>query len=193
MTCSTSLSDPMGVYLNRGFHGNRDVVYLDLRNGQVSHHTVAPEFVGRIDITPVQQNEKGYGFKWELSLLGLEDTDWYYCSWIHFKSETAEQETRSSKGTLIIVREEYSQEQCNHHSEHLIFFVLSVTAVVFTLSLVIGVLIARCMQFKKNFRPARAVKPPRPNRSQHICHQQRIEHCPYMTTSANAMDFRGIL
>ncbi|XP_070847093.1 uncharacterized protein [Chaetodon trifascialis] len=197
ITCSTSLPNPMGFYLQRGVHDNRDVVFLDLDDGQVTKNTIATEFIGRIHIVPDQQTRKGhgvtYGFTLQLSQLGLEDTDWYYCSWIHFNSETANQEKLSSSGTVIIVREQDPQEQCKNNIGDLIFIALSVTAFTGILVLFIGTLIVRRKRFKKRFRPARAVNPCRPNRPQHVSHQQRDQYCPYLTTSASTLDFRGIL
>lgn len=100
----------MGVYLHRGFHANGDVVFLDMVNGRVTKNTIDAEFAGRIHVAPDQQIKEGYGFTWQLSLLTLEDTDWYYCRWMYFKSKAVEQET--SKGTIIIVR---GGENQTHH------------------------------------------------------------------------------
>ncbi|XP_070783736.1 uncharacterized protein [Enoplosus armatus] len=192
ITCSTSLSDPMGFSLRRRFHGEGDVVFLALDNGQITKDTIATEFVGRIRIAPDQQTREGYGFTLQLSLLRLEDTDLYDCSWIRFQSEKAIRQTMSSTGTIIIVRDRDPQEQCKHHVLDHIFIALSVTA--FTvLLLFIGALIVRRNRFKRHFRPAGAVKPPRPNRAQPVCPQHSPQHCPYMTTSVNRLDFRGIL
>ncbi|XP_073345862.1 uncharacterized protein [Pagrus major] len=191
ITCSTSLSETMGVYLHRGFHGKKDVVFLALDKGQVTQDTIAKNFEGRIHIAKEQQITEGHGFTWELSLLGLEDTDWYYCSWVYFNSVKGNQETRSSTGTIIIVRERDPQEQCRIHTENLIF--MSVTAFTAILILFIGAVIVRSKRFKKKFRPAREVRPSRPNRPQHVCPHQTVQHCPYLITSANPLDFRGIL
>ncbi|XP_041818563.1 uncharacterized protein LOC121624761 [Chelmon rostratus] len=191
ITCSTSFPDPMGFYLHRGFHENRDVVFLDLENGQVNKISTAAEFVGRVRIASNWQTGKGdgfnYGFILQLSLLRSEDTDWYYCSWIYFKPETADLEKLSSIGTAIIVRD--YQEQCKTHIGDLIFIALSVTAFTIVLFLFIGALIVRRRRFKKRFRPARPVNPRRPNRPQHVSPQER----PYLITSASTLDFRGIL
>ncbi|XP_038591382.1 uncharacterized protein LOC119915737 [Micropterus salmoides] len=182
ITCSCSLSYLIVFKLQRRFHGNEPVVFLSLENGEVTKNTIAEEFTDRINI---QQIEGGYGFTLELSLLRLEDTDLYYCNWIHMESEKLE--TVSSNGTIIIVRDRDPHEQCKHLVLDFIFIGLSVTA--FTvLFLFLGVLIVRCLRFKKHFRPARAVKPSRPNRPQHVCHQQRAQHCPYLVTSLHTMD-----
>lgn len=188
ITCSTNLSHPMGVYLHRGFHSNRDVAYLELQNGQV---TIDTEFTGRIRIIQDEQITEGHGITLQLSLLGLTDTDLFYCSWIYFNSEKAMQETKSSTGTIIIIREGDPQESCKGHTQDLIYIVLTVAALI--LILFIGALIVRCKRFKKNFRPARAVKPSRPARPPHVCTQQRVHHCTYLTTSPITMDFSRIL
>lgn len=101
ITCSCSLSYLIVFKLQRRFHGNEPVVFLSLENGEVTKNTIAEEFTDRINI---QQIEGGYGFTLELSLLRLEDTDLYYCNWIHMESEKLE--TVSSNGTIIIVRGE---------------------------------------------------------------------------------------
>lgn len=182
ITCSCSLSYLIVFKLQRRFHGNEPVVFLSLENGKVTKNTIAEEFTDRIHF---QQIKGGYGFTLELSLLRLEDTDLYYCNWIHMESEKLE--TVSSNGTIIIVRDRDPHEQCKHLVLEFIFIGLSVTA--FTvLFLFLGVLIVRCLRFKKHFRPARAVKPSRPNRPQHVCHQQRAQHCPYLVTSLHTMD-----
>lgn len=191
--CSTSLSDPMGLYLHRSFHSKGDIVYLALDKGQVTKNTTTEEFTDRIHVAPDQQIREGYGFTMQLSLLGLEDTDLYYCSWSYFESETSSHKALPSAGTIIIVRETDPQEQCRDHILDLILIALSVTAFAAVLFLFIGVLIVRCKRFKKHFRPARGVKPPRPNRPQHVCPQQGAQHYPYLITSGNPLDFRGIL
>ncbi|KAM8729486.1 uncharacterized protein AB9X84_026717 [Acanthopagrus schlegelii] len=193
ITCSTSMYETMGVYLRRSFHGKNDVVFLALENGQVTKDTITENFAGRIHIAKEQQITEGCGFTWELSLLGLDDTDHYYCSWIYFNSEKGNQETRSSNGTIVLVGERDPQEQCSHNIDGLIFIAMSVTAFTAILSLIIGALVVRIKRFKKKFRPARDVRPSRPNRPQHVCHHQTVQHCPYLITSANSLDFRGIL
>ncbi|KAF1374228.1 hypothetical protein PFLUV_G00247470 [Perca fluviatilis] len=191
ITCSTSLPEPMGLSLKRAFHDKRDIVFLSLKNGLVTKYTIVEEFVGRINVAPDQQIRAGYGFTLQLSLLGQEDTDLYYCSWIYFKSETANIETLPSNGTIIIVKERDPQEQCRDHIWDLILIAFSVTALI-VLSFLFAGVIVRCKRFKKNFRPARAVKPPRVNRPQHVCVCQQ---CPYLDTYVNnpTLDFRGIL
>lgn len=47
------------------------------------------------------------------------------------------------------------------------------------------------LQFKKHFRPARTVKPPRPSRPHHVCPQPSVDY-PYWITSESNFDFRGI-
>ncbi|KAI3365430.1 hypothetical protein L3Q82_010515 [Scortum barcoo] len=167
ITCSTSMYKPMGFILYGRFHGNKVIMHLHMENGQIIRRTTVPEFWGRIAIAPDQQSKEGCGFTLQLSLLGLEDTDVYYCKWMTFNVETTNVEILQSNGTLVIVSERGPREQCSHRSLDLILIGLSVTAFTAVLCLTIGALIVRCMRFKKDFRPARPVKPPRPNRPQH--------------------------
>ncbi|XP_031147015.1 uncharacterized protein LOC116044117 isoform X1 [Sander lucioperca] len=194
ITCSTSLPEPMGLYLQRAFHDKRDIVFLSLKNGLVTKNTTAAEFVGRINVAPDQQIREGYGFTLQLSLLGQEDTGLYYCSWLYFKSDMANSEKLPSNGTIIIVKEGDPQEQCRDHIWALILIAFFVTAFTVLLFLLVRVIVRR-KRFKKNFRPARAVKPPRVNRPHHICPQRGDQHCTYLDTYVNSptLDFRGIL
>ncbi|KAE8284616.1 hypothetical protein D5F01_LYC17951 [Larimichthys crocea] len=192
ITCSTSLPDPMGVYLHRGFHGDEDAVYLDLEKGKVEKATVAPEFKGRIDVSSDQQIKDGFRFTFQMSRLELTDTDYYYCRWIFLK--TTKLEDLSSSGTVIIVKERNpTARKCVDDIWELTFIALSVTAFTVVLFLIIGALIMQCKRFRKSFKPARAVSPPRPNRPPHVRTQQRVHHCPYLITSTNDFDFRGVL
>ncbi|XP_029312368.1 uncharacterized protein LOC115024717 isoform X2 [Cottoperca gobio] len=87
--CSTSLSNPMGLTLQRSFHGKPDVVYLDLKNGTLIKNTTAQEFKGRIHVAADRHTEEGCGFILRLSLLGLEDTGLYFCSWSYMSHTVA--------------------------------------------------------------------------------------------------------
>ncbi|XP_054455313.1 uncharacterized protein LOC129091647 [Anoplopoma fimbria] len=193
ITCSSSLSGPMGLYLYRGFPDKRKIVFLSLDNGQVTKITPGAGFAGRIEVASQQQIGEGHGFTLKLSLLGLEDTNLYYCSWEYVIVKAALFETWQSPGTIIIVRERDPQEECRDHILDLILIALSAIGFSVILFLGIAALILRCKRFKRSFRPARAVKPPRPSRPQHVCPQQGVRHYPYLITSANSLDFRGIL
>ncbi len=98
------MSNPMGFYLRRRFHGDKDIVHLSFESGQITKKIIAGKFSGRIDIARDKQIREGKGFTLQLSLLGLEDTDLYYCGWITFRSELSKLETLDSNGTVIIVR-----------------------------------------------------------------------------------------
>ncbi|XP_008303195.1 uncharacterized protein LOC103374823 [Stegastes partitus] len=191
ITCSTSLSDPMGVYLHRRFHSNKDIVYLSLKGGLITKNTINEDFAGRIVVTPDQQIKGGYGFTMQLSLLELEDTNLYYCSWTYF--ELSKKQTVSSNGTVIIVSETGPKEQCREPIWDFTLILLSITAFIVVLSLFIAALIWRCRRFKKHFRPGRAAEPPAPDRPQHVCPQQHVQLSPYLITSSSHSDFRGIL
>ncbi|XP_059181187.1 uncharacterized protein LOC131959994 isoform X2 [Centropristis striata] len=143
ITCTTSLPDPLGFVLYRRFNGERELLYLSLSNGRVTKNTTAAEFVGRIHVVN-HQIRKGHGFTLRLSLLWQEDTDLYYCSWKHFRTETKTVETMPSKGTKIIVRERDPQEQCGIHIVDLVLIALCVTSFTVILILCLGALIWRC-------------------------------------------------
>lgn len=100
--CLILYSDPMGVYLRRGFHHSKDVMFLQMVNGQVTKETTSWDFAGRIEVSHNPWVEGGHGFIWQLSQLKLEDTNWYYCEWHYPRSKTLETET--SIGTIIVVR-----------------------------------------------------------------------------------------
>lgn len=101
ITCSTSLPDVLGLYLQRKFHRKSEIVYLSLHQGKVTKNTTAEEFIGRIQVTPNMQGKDGFKFTLRLSLLGLDDTDLYYCRWSHFNLK---KESLISTGTIVIVR-----------------------------------------------------------------------------------------
>uniref|UniRef100_A0A8C4GI30 Immunoglobulin V-set domain-containing protein n=1 Tax=Dicentrarchus labrax TaxID=13489 RepID=A0A8C4GI30_DICLA len=136
ITCSTSLSNPMGLYLRRGLQNNKDIIYLSLDKGNINRHTTAAEFKGRVHIADGEIKE-GKRFTVQLALLALDDTNWYYCSWENFNSETAETQTLSSN-------ERGPQEQCQTPIWDLVLIALSVIAFTVILSLVIGALVMRC-------------------------------------------------
>lgn len=92
----------MGVSLHRGFHDNKDVMYLQMENGQITKETTSVDFTGRIQISHNPWVEGGHGFTWQLSQLRLEDTDWYYCKWLYPRSKTLVMEV--SIGDIIVVR-----------------------------------------------------------------------------------------
>uniref|UniRef100_A0A3Q1HL30 Immunoglobulin V-set domain-containing protein n=1 Tax=Acanthochromis polyacanthus TaxID=80966 RepID=A0A3Q1HL30_9TELE len=104
ITCSTSLSDPLGVYLYRRFPSDQDIVYLAFTRRLITKKTINEHFKDRIIVTEDQQITGGNGFTMQLSLLEHEDTNLYYCSWTYFESKR--RQTLSSNGTVIIVRGE---------------------------------------------------------------------------------------
>lgn len=82
LMCATSFPSPIGVKLLRGFHDTRDVMYLNIENREVTSRTTNNKFKGRIHVTRDERIKDRYGFRWRLSLLGVEDTNWYYCQWV---------------------------------------------------------------------------------------------------------------
>ncbi len=107
--CFTTRPEPWAVNLHRGFHSNKNAVYLNYENKKVTHKVIATEFTGRIDIKEDKQIEEGHGLTFKLSLLKQEDTDWYYCSWLYYNVQKTEEVTLSSKGRIIIVKGEENQ------------------------------------------------------------------------------------
>ncbi|KAK2820928.1 hypothetical protein Q5P01_023887 [Channa striata] len=196
ITCSTSLSDALGLYLQRQFHGKKNIVYLSLSKGNVAKNTTSEEFKGRIQVIQEKSNKKGYGFTLQLSLLALDDTDLYYCQWSHFEPKRAIEESLSSNGTIIIVRDFGDQEECEDQVFDYMFIILCGTAFSVTLFIAIGVLILKYRTSKKcKYRPHRRVAPSLPNRPEpvHPPRQQRLQHQPYMTTSEHVLDYRSFL
>lgn len=186
ITCSTTIENPIGLSLQRRFYSNfktTDVLYLAFTEGDMEKVTKAPEFEGRLQH---RKSGEGWGFTLTLSLLRLDDTDLYYCSWNHIDSQTYSSETYPSNGTIIIVRETYPDKQCKEYVLDIILIALSVTAVPFVFILVIGALIFIHKRFKKKFRPAR------PDRPQPNYPQRRFQPYSYLTTSGNPTDFRDI-
>nr|XP_020481022.1 uncharacterized protein LOC109974909 [Monopterus albus]XP_020481023.1 uncharacterized protein LOC109974909 [Monopterus albus] len=183
IVCSTSLPDQMGLYLHRNFHGQRDTVFLSLKDGLVTKNTTAAEFAGRIHINPDQQVKEGHRFTFQLSLLEVDDTDLYYCEWSNYQSQMA---TLLTNATIIIVKEKDPQEQCGDHifGPILIFFSVMVFTVVLLFFIV---MLLGCKKFKKNFVPARTVRPTRSNRP----HHQRDQYHPYLVTSVDTLHFQG--
>ncbi|KAK9530710.1 hypothetical protein VZT92_012198 [Zoarces viviparus] len=192
ITCSTLQSDPMSLSLHRRFPEKKQIAFLALKNGLVSKTTPSVGFHGRIHAAPSKRIGDGHGFTVQLSLLGLEDTNLYYCSWAFFKKETSSDETLYSPGTVIIVRERDPQEQCRGHILDHILIGLSVAAFCVVLFLCVAALIVRRKRFRRQFRPARAAEPTRPNRPQHRCPHHGVQHDPYLVTSVNSSSNRGI-
>ncbi|XP_072229173.1 uncharacterized protein [Leuresthes tenuis] len=138
-TCFTSLSNPLSFTLRRKFQ-NEEVVHLHFGNEQIKKTTIAPKFAGRVLIPKDLQVKSAISL--QLSQLGLEDTDLYYCRWTLLESENLV--TVTSNGTIIIVRESVPQDQCENTILDLTLISLSVTALSVILSLFIGALIFKC-------------------------------------------------
>lgn len=191
ITCTTSLKNPMGLYVYRQFHSEKNIVYLDLTEFSITKNTICNTFAGRLHITPAKTvTSDHHGFTFQLSLLGVEDTNLYYCSWLHTSRQYSKIHA-DSNGTVIIIKEGGLEEQCRNPILDLILICSSIGAFTVILLIFIIVLIMRCKRYKKKFRPA--VPPPRPPRPQRICPHH---HRPYLVTSVSTdinMDFRGLL
>ncbi|XP_029934009.1 uncharacterized protein LOC115378035 [Myripristis murdjan] len=193
ISCSTSRPDPTGLRLTGHFHGHREIVYVHFKkNGDKK--TLHPDFMHRVDVVQDPETGPGTGFTLRLSLLGLQDTDMYHCTWTYFNEMTLSLETLPSNGTIIIVRERDPYEQCNGDAVHLILIVLSLSAFAVILSLFIGALIFKCTRFKKHYRPAGATSRSKPSRRPlPALPPHRSEQLHYASTSSDSFDFRGIL
>ncbi|XP_028989025.1 uncharacterized protein LOC114845315 [Betta splendens] len=190
--CSTSSTEVMGLCLRRRFHSKRDIVFLSLNKGEVMKDTTATEFKGRIQVTPNRNVKQGIELTLQLSLLQLEDTDLYYCEWNSLDSQSM-QESKSSNGTILIVREFDAHEECESKLLDHVLISLSAAALIFLLFFCIGTMILKCPRFKKRFRPARVITSNRPNRPQHVCPQRSNQHYPYWITTEDNLDYRDIL
>ncbi|KAM9837137.1 uncharacterized protein ACBR49_017885 [Aulostomus maculatus] len=185
ITCSTSLPDPLGVYLHRHFQGQRDAMFLSLEHGQVTKETIAAEFAGRIHLTPSQQTQRGYWFTWQLSSLRLEDTDLYYCEWTFFRLQAAKTESLVSNHTVIIVRERDPRDQCGHQGLDIILVVVNVMVLIVMLGG--GVLIVS-HRIKRRIRAEGAGNLSGLDGPLHVCPQQQVEHFPYIESTSDTRD-----
>ncbi|XP_041829260.1 uncharacterized protein LOC121632136 [Melanotaenia boesemani] len=191
--CSTSLPEPLTLSLRRRFEWKKtdNVVYLSLENGAIKKITTDKKFEDRIRISHGPQGHGlKHGFTLQLSLLGLKDTDLYYCHWTYANSRIV---SLTSNGTVIIVRESIPTDHCEDPNLDFTFISLSVTALTVILSFFIGAIIFTCRKFRKQFKPARVERPSRSDRPPHICPRQPPHNCSYLITYGNRADFRGIL
>ncbi|KAK5850428.1 hypothetical protein PBY51_001310 [Eleginops maclovinus] len=188
ITCSSSLSDPVNLILERRFHSGEEVMFLYLKNGKIAKKTPNAEFKPRVHVSERKQLDGGLGITFKISLLQLHDTNLYYCIWTYMYEDVSPMKLQTN-GTIIIVRERELQENCGSHTMNLVLIGFSVTAFIIILFLCTGAMILRRKRFKKRFIPGRPVEAPRPPRPQHLCPQ----HQPYLMTSVSTLDFRGIL
>ncbi|KAI9529385.1 hypothetical protein NQZ68_011090, partial [Dissostichus eleginoides] len=184
ISCSTSLSDPISLTLQRKFHSKTSVSFLYFIKGTIRKITMTEELKKRIRVSERKQLDGGVGVSFKIDLMQLQDTNLYFCTW-SFVSEDIRPVHLSTNGTIIIVREEL----CGNPILDLVLIAFSVTAFTVIVLLFTGAMILRHRRFKKRFTPGRAAGPPgppRPPRPQHTCPQ----HQPYLVTS---LDFRGTL
>uniref|UniRef100_A0A669BCT4 Immunoglobulin V-set domain-containing protein n=1 Tax=Oreochromis niloticus TaxID=8128 RepID=A0A669BCT4_ORENI len=187
--CTTSLANPMGLYMHRRFHKEQDVVYLDLNEFSVTKDTISNKFKGRINVSPAKQiTQELRGFTFQLSLLELEDTNLYYCEWIYTDTKLNKL-LMTSNGTVIIVRGE------ENHAFHYIQSTSIKSGATFNL-IVYNVenVSFVFLQYKKKFRPAVPELPPRSERLRQTCSCHH--HSAYLVTSLSTdvnTDFRGLL
>ena len=108
ISCSTTFSDPTGLYLRRKFLGDRILLYLALEDGLVTKNITAAEFSGQLNVTLERQVNVGCEFTVWLSELELGDTNLYYCTWSSFESEKGKLKDQTSSGTIIVVQGEWN-------------------------------------------------------------------------------------
>uniref|UniRef100_A0A1A7X748 Immunoglobulin V-set domain-containing protein n=2 Tax=Iconisemion striatum TaxID=60296 RepID=A0A1A7X748_9TELE len=199
IVCTTSLRTPEGLTLHGRFH-KKEIAYLYIEEGVIKKLTLDTAFKNRTEITPARV-DPGLGFTLKLSLLGLDDTDLYYCQWSYLDKGQLEWNLKSN-GTIVIVKESGPPEHCKAPSVDLTFISLIAAVFVASLLIIIGVLVWKCRRFKKSFTPARPPRPPprppRPNRHQSVClhqhhgQQQTPQLYPYLITSPYTYTFRDI-
>lgn len=166
--CTTSLPQPIGLYLRGHFNDDVEILFLSLKNRAAVRTTVFTGFAGRVDVTPVRdpgQMEEGkedYGFTLRLSLMGLKDTDVYYCSWKYLRG--TELESLRSNGTVVIVRDGDPWEQCKGLSVGVISALTAFSAVFLLVLVTIGALIWRCTMMRRHYRVRRDVSRSRPRK-----------------------------
>ncbi|XP_047464459.1 uncharacterized protein LOC125022138 [Mugil cephalus] len=190
ITCSTNLARPLSLELRRHFPDHTVVVYLALSKTGITKNTTVPEFKDRLHITSAQHIKHNHSLTWRLSLLGVEDTNLYYCRWTYIVNDTGEVR---SIGTVIVVTENDPlsendpQAQCRDYILDLVLIGLCVTAVVIIIFLSVAALIQRCKQFNKDFRPAR--DPPESARGRR---SSRVHPCEYDVLDAPYSDMRTL-
>lgn len=97
----------LGLSLVQQFHHEpKQIVYLSLKDGQISKQTTIKDFQNRIEVAAVQQNSEGFRFSFRLSLLQTSDTNLYFCTWSRVMPHLGTTEFLSSNGTVIIIRGE---------------------------------------------------------------------------------------
>lgn len=99
--CSKSIDKLKGVSLLRGVQDTTQLVYLNMEDGKITKTTTKDSLNGRIEIMQDKRNKNEYGFTWRLSVVRVEDTDWYYCSWKTYPLKEMKDELRY--GTTVIV------------------------------------------------------------------------------------------
>ncbi|CAN9508946.1 unnamed protein product [Ophioblennius macclurei] len=190
ISCSTSLSDPLGLSLMRRFPEAVNVVYLSLDNGEIAKITQAAQFQNRIRVSPGSKVKNGHNFTVQLSQLGVEDTNLFFCNWTHF--ENSKFKDLSSTGTVLLVGETDPEEKCESNSMELVLICLLVTVVVVIVVLSIVALVFKCMKFRDVFRPNGEVKPPTETRHRLVIPEQPVHHQPYLITSMSPPGHRTL-
>ncbi|XP_076123065.1 uncharacterized protein LOC143103149 [Alosa pseudoharengus] len=173
ISCSTTVHPQPGrglhgLSLKRYFRGN-EVVFYQLMVDKTQ--TVHRDFEGRISVT--QKSSDCCEFTFQLSLLKVEDTNGYYCSWVTFDENEVETSSLDSNYTLIIVRERDPEELCTRPSgNQLQRLFLGLSGVVCAAMFLIfaGALIWRCLLKKGKYDPHESSQ----HKALHQNHQRRL-------------------
>ncbi|KAK5905520.1 hypothetical protein CgunFtcFv8_001478 [Champsocephalus gunnari] len=115
ISCSTSLSDPVSLSLQRNFHSRTDVSFLYFQKGTIKKMTMTEELQNRIQVSERKQLDGGVGVSFKIDMMQLQDTDLYFCTW---SQEDKEPVTLATNGTIIIVREEDPQGTLRVRKSH---------------------------------------------------------------------------
>ncbi|KAG5854234.1 hypothetical protein ANANG_G00035630 [Anguilla anguilla] len=144
--CRTTLINPTGLYLKRRFSKELEVLYFSVGT---SKRTVNQEYKHRLSMIG-----ECCDYTLQLSLLGVKDSDGYYCIWSKLDEQSGGVKRYESTDTIIIIRERDPKEDCNRiHNLQQILFLLSVTAGAVVVCVFLGVLMWRCTRTKESYRP----------------------------------------
>lgn len=86
-------------------------MFLNIEEGNITKTTSNENFKGRINVVQDQQIRSGYSVRLQLTLLRMEDTDWYYCRWSQIKTTGVVED--NSQGVIVIVRGEKKKHHLN--------------------------------------------------------------------------------
>ncbi|XP_061088185.1 uncharacterized protein LOC133122293 [Conger conger] len=163
--CRTTLGNTTGLYLKRRFSEETEVLYISTPTGKI---TINRLYKHRLSVAG-----ECCDYMLQLSQLGVNDTDGYYCLWSTRDVASQKVLRYESRDTIIIIREK-DPKDCNRiHSLQHILFILSVTTSAVVVGIFLGVLVWWCKSTKKSYRPTQ------PNQGHHhLCpqHSNRLTY-----------------